>query len=125
MDRADADHEICRELLSDSPERLLVPAPVVVELEWLASSRLGPQPFLSFLADVNANDVTIVDVIHADHMRIRELLTRYADLQLGFVDAAVVAIVERLDERKLATLDRRHFTAIRPKHTDAIELLPH
>jgi predicted nucleic acid-binding protein len=125
MDRADADHEICRELLSDSPERLLVPAPVVVELEWLASSRLGPQPFLSFLADVNANDVTIVDVIHADYVRIRELLTRYADLKLGFVDAAVVAIVERLDERKLATLDRRHFTAVRPKHADAIELLPH
>jgi predicted nucleic acid-binding protein len=125
MDRADADHEICRELLSDSSERLLVPAPVVVELEWLASSRLGPQPFLSFLADVDADDVTIVDVVRADYVRIRELLTRYVDLELGFVDAAVMAIVERLDEHKLATLDRRHFTAVRPKHTDAIELLPH
>jgi uncharacterized protein len=125
MDRADADHEICQQLLSASSERLLVPAPVVVELEWLASSRLGPQPFLSFLADVDADDVTIVDVIRADYVRIRELLSRYADLQLGFVDAAVVAIVERLDEHKLATLDRRHFTAVRPKHTGAIELLPH
>ncbi|MGA2455231.1 MAG: PIN domain-containing protein [Solirubrobacteraceae bacterium] len=125
MDRADTDHEACKQLLSDASERLLVPAPVVVELEWLASSRLGLQPFSSFLADVEADDVTIVDLIRADYVRVRELLTRYADLKLGFVDAAVVAIVERLNERKLATLDHRHFTTVRPKHTDAIELLPH
>jgi predicted nucleic acid-binding protein len=125
MDRADTDHETCKQLLSGSSERLLVPAPVVVELEWLASSRLGLAPFSSFLADVEAGNVTIVDLIRADYLRIRELLTRYADLKLGFVDAAVVAIVERLNEHKLATLDHRHFTTIRAKHADAIELLPH
>ncbi len=69
--------------------------------------------------------MTIVDLVRADYVRIRDLLTRYADLKLGFVDAAVIAIVERLNERKLATLDHRHFGTIRPKHTDAIELLPH
>lgn len=125
MDRVDSDHDACNQLLSNSSERLLVPAPVVVELEWLSGSRLGLQPFSSFLADVEAEDVTIVDLIRADYARIRDLLTRYADLKLGFVDAAVLAIVERLNERKLATLDHRHFSAIRPKHTDAIELLPH
>jgi uncharacterized protein len=124
MDRADSDHGACNQLLSNSSEHLLVPAPVVVELEWLAGSRLGLQPFLSFLADVEADDVTIVDLVRADYVRIRDLLTRYADLKLGFVDAAVLAIVERLNERKLATLDRRHFTTIRPMHMDAIELLP-
>lgn len=109
MDRADTDHETCSQL-SNSSEHLLVPAPVVVELERLASSRLGLQPFLSFLADVEANDVTIVDLIRADYVRIRELLTRYADLKPGFVDVAVVTIVEQLNERKLATLDRCRFT---------------
>ncbi len=124
MDRADTDHETCKQFLSESAERLLVPAPVVVELEWLASSRLGLAPFSSFLADVQTDDVTIVDLVRADYVRVRELLTRYADSKLGFVDAAVVAILERLDEHKLATLDHRHFATIRPKHTDAIELLP-
>lgn len=124
MDRADADHEACRELLSMSSEPLLVPSPVVVELDWLASSRLGQGPFTSFLADAEAGDVTIVDLARADYPRIRELLDVYADLKLGFVDAAVLATVERLDERKLATLDRRHFTALRPKHVESIELLP-
>ena len=124
MDRADADHEVCRELLSSSSERLLVPSPVVVELEWLAGSRLGEEPFASFLADVEADDVTVVDLVKADYARVRELLVRYADLKLGFVDAAVLATVERLNERKLATLDHRHFTALRPRHVEAIELLP-
>jgi predicted nucleic acid-binding protein len=70
-------------------------------------------------------NVTIVDLIRADYMRIRELLIRYADSKLGFVDAAVIAIVERLNEHKLAMLDHRHFTTIRLTHTDTIELLPH
>jgi uncharacterized protein len=124
MDRADIDHDACKQLISTTTERLLVPSPVVVELEWLASSRLGLQPFSSFLADIQAGDLTIVDLIRADYARIRELLNRYADLKLGFVDAAVVALVERLNERKLATLDHRHFATVRPKHTDALELLP-
>jgi predicted nucleic acid-binding protein len=48
----------------------------------------------------------------------------YADADLGFVDAAVLAIVERLNEPKLVTLDRRHFGPLRPRHVDALRLLP-
>ena len=49
---------------------------------------------------------------------------RYADADIGFVDAAVLALVERLKEPKLATLDRRHFGLLRPRHVDALRLLP-
>ena len=45
-------------------------------------------------------------------------------IAIGLVDAAVFAIVERLDEPKLATLDRRHFSLLRPRHRDSIDLLP-
>ena len=125
MDRADVDHERCGQLLTDASERLLVPAPVVVELEWLAGNRLGVGAFSAFLSDVESDGIGIVDLIRADYVRVRELLTGYADLRLGFVDAAVLAIVERLRESKLATLDHRHFATIRANHVDAIELLPH
>jgi hypothetical protein len=40
------------------------------------------------------------------------------------VDAAVVALVERLNEPKLATLDQRHFGLLRPRHVDVLRLLP-
>lgn len=124
MDRSDQDHEACAQLLATASEQLLVPAPVVVELEWLASSRLGAEPFTAFLEDVEAGAVVVDDLARADYMRVRELLQRYADLKLGFVDAAVIAVTERLGERKVASLDHRHFGAVRPRHVEAIELLP-
>ena len=45
------------------------------------------------------------------------------DLRIGFVDAAVLAVTERLGEPKLATLDRP-FTLMKPRHVDELELLP-
>jgi len=124
MDHADNDHDSCAELLASFSEELIVPAPVVVELDWLAAKHLGPEVFAEFLADVADGALFIADLLRADYLRIRELLARYHDMRLGFVDAAVVSIVERLGETKVATLDRRHFSVIRPRHTEALELLP-
>ncbi|QGH70750.1 hypothetical protein GCE65_15545 [Pseudactinotalea sp. HY158] len=53
-----------------------------------------------------------------------ELVARYRDLPLGTVDASVVATAERLDISEIATVDRRHFTVVRPAHVDAFTLLP-
>jgi uncharacterized protein len=124
MDRADSDHRACADLLLGFGEQLLVPAPVIVELDWLVGNRLGAEPLLAFFADLADGAITIIDLARSDYARVHELLDRYSDLKLGFVDAAIVAILERLGERKLATLDHRHFATIRPRHVDALELLP-
>jgi hypothetical protein len=63
-------------------------------------------------------------VAPADWLRIAELVARYRDLRLGTTDASVVAAAERLGIRTVATLDRRHFTVVRPAHVEAFELLP-
>jgi len=42
----------------------------------------------------------------------------------GTTDASVAAIAERLRLTGVATLDRRHFTVVRPRHVDALSLLP-
>ncbi|MFC6074290.1 hypothetical protein [Microbispora bryophytorum] len=52
------------------------------------------------------------------------LVETYASLPLGAVDASVVAVAERLGITEVATLDRRHFTVVRPQHTGAFMLLP-
>lgn len=46
-----------------------------------------------------------------DLARIRALVRRYADLPLGFADAAVIACAEREGGRVL-TLDTRHFGTV-------------
>ena len=51
-------------------------------------------------------------------------MDRYRDADIGFVDAIIVAIAERLASVRLYTLDRGDFTIIRPRHLTAFELLP-
>jgi hypothetical protein len=63
-------------------------------------------------------------IVASDWLRIAEPTSVYGDLPLGTVDASVVAASERLGVSQLATLDRRHFTVVRPAHIDAFEILP-
>jgi predicted nucleic acid-binding protein len=55
---------------------------------------------------------------------VQGILEQYADSQLDFADAAIVAIAERLNITRVYTLDRRDFSIIRPSHCDYFELLP-
>lgn len=59
-----------------------------------------------------------------DYRRMRELCDQHADADIGLVDAAVLAVAERLREPMLATLDRRHFGMLRPRHVAALHLVP-
>ena len=76
------------------------------------------------LNQVRSGALVIEDLVASDYERAVELMPTYADLKVGFVDCAVLAVVERLGEPKLATLDHRHFATMRPRHVDALELLP-
>lgn len=124
MDRADPDHLACRELLETAVDPVVVPAPVLVEVEWLATSRLGPLAFDAVLASVADGGLVVRDLDLADWARVRSLCHTYADLPLGLVDASVVVTAERLEERTIATLDRRHFSVVRPRHVPSLGLLP-
>lgn len=123
-DRDDAHHARCRALIDRADELLVVPSPVLPEFDSLVSEAVGPGAMIALLRDIESGGVVIEDLEAEDYSRVRELMDRYADLDVGFVDAAVLAIVERFGEPKLATLDRRHFAAMRPRHVDALELLP-
>jgi predicted nucleic acid-binding protein len=59
-----------------------------------------------------------------DVRRMGDLAEQYASLGLGGTDASLVAIAERLEIAQIATMDRRHFGVVRPRHVDAFTLLP-
>jgi predicted nucleic acid-binding protein len=124
LDAADPDHERCAALLSDAQEDLVVPMLVLAELDYWCHERLSAGAWISFLEDVLAGAYRLEACTTADLERCRELQSKYEDQSLGVVDASVLALVERLRERRLATLDHRHFSIVRPVHTDALELLP-
>jgi predicted nucleic acid-binding protein len=124
LDRSDADHAACLELIQTSNEVLVIPAPVLVEVDYWIHSRLHAGVFLALLDDIIAGAYVVEELESADYRRVRELCDQYADADIGFVDAAVLAVVERLNEPKLATLDHRHFSLLRPRHVDALRLVP-
>jgi uncharacterized protein len=97
---------------------------VLVEVDHWVRTRLGAGPFVALLDDIAAGAYAIADLDVHDYARARTICDRYADARVGFVDAAVLAITEPLDEPKLATLDHRPIRLMRPRHTDALRLLP-
>lgn len=123
-DRSDRWHERCRDLFSSVSGPLLVPVPVLVEVCYLIQKGLGSRAEATFLDAVRAGEIELVPFTSADLDRATELVRQYADFPLGFVDAVVVATAERLGLTEVATIDRRHFTAVRPAHAEALTLLP-
>jgi len=71
-----------------------------------------------------SGELDVEDLTASDYERVAELMRTYADLEVRFVDCAVLAVTDRLGEPKLATLDHRHFGTMRPRHTEALALLP-
>ena len=124
LDASDDDHLRCRELVDAATEPRLIPAPVLVELDFVLRPRGGSGAFRLLLEDVALGGFSVLDLTAEDYVRAARLHEQYADVPIGFVDAAVMASVERLNEPKLATLDRRHFTIMRPAHVGALQLLP-
>jgi len=121
----DNNHLTARDLLETSIDDLLVAPTVIAEVCYLLNERAGPAAEVQFLRAFGAGELHLVELTLADVERMAELAERYADLGLGGTDASVVAIAERLGIDKIATLDRRHFSVVRPRHVDAFTLLPY
>jgi predicted nucleic acid-binding protein len=96
----------------------------LTELDYWLGVYGGATTQVAFMDQLIAGIYRVADLEADDYLRTREIMARYADANIGFVDAAVLAIVERLDEPKLATLDRRHFGLLRPRHVATLQLLP-
>jgi predicted nucleic acid-binding protein len=111
-DRRDRHHAEARELLREQARELILPTPTVPEIDYLLGKHLGTAAQAAFMTSLGGGTFFLVDLPSAGYLRVAELHRRYADLQLGFVDAALMAIAEHLDIGRIATFDRRHFGAV-------------
>ncbi len=110
--------------MESHPGPLIVPQLVVTEVAYLLETRLGAAAEVRFHGDLAAGNLISDPVRPADWIRIAELVAEYRDLPLGTVDASVITAAERLRVVQLATLDRRHFTVVRPAHASGFEIVP-
>lgn len=76
---------------------------------------MGSRAALLFLQSLAAGEHSVAQVSPALLRRAVEIDEAYADLDLGYADAAVMAIAER-DALPVLTFDFEHFRATRPVH---------
>ena len=121
-DSDDAWHARARQWIEGITDLLIVPVTVLPEAAYLIHTRLGPAAELAFVHSIVAGELEVEDIGGGDLARCSEVMRRYP--ALGFVDASIIAIGERLKIRAIATTDRRHFGSVTPKHVKTFELLP-
>ncbi|SCK10413.1 type II toxin-antitoxin system VapC family toxin [Streptomyces sp. WMMB 322] len=124
LDRSDSWHKPCTELLETHTGPLVVPTLAIAEVAHLVERRLGPRTELLLAQDFAEGAFSAEPVRPEDWLRMAELTARYLDFPLGMVDASVVACAERLGAAEVATVDRKHFAAVRPRHVAGFTLLP-
>ena len=121
-DRSDSWHARARRLMQREQRGLILPAPVIPEVDHLLGHRLGQRSRLTFYAGIVEGHYLVADVQPAGYARIAELNRQFADLNVGFVDAALIALAEALGLSRIATTDRRHFDPLAAAFS--LELLP-
>jgi predicted nucleic acid-binding protein len=124
-DTADRMREPVRHALLSEPGPLVVPAPVTAEVDYLLGVRHGERARRSFLADLIAGRFTLDCLERDDYRRVAELDLRYADLQLGLADCALVIAADRHRTSRILSFDERHFRAIATLEGAAFTVLPY
>jgi len=124
IDSSDAWHKRVVEWWRKNREPVVVPVCVLPEVCYLLHTRISQQAEAAFVRAIGDGEFTIEPLEVEDVTRADAVLRKYSDLDLGFVDASVIATAERLDATEILTTDRRHFSAVRPEHVGAFRLSP-
>jgi uncharacterized protein len=94
-------------------EAILVPQPILAEVDYLGTKYFGARAMRVFLEDVLSGAYSFVTSDEDDLRRAVEIMSQYPDVPLGVVDSSVMAMAERLHCRRVLTLDRKHFGLVK------------
>jgi predicted nucleic acid-binding protein len=121
-DRSDDWHARARAVMNRRRGTLILPAPVIPEIDHLLGARLGREARMVFYDGLVGGHYYIADLPRHAYRRVVDIHRQFSDLDLGFVDAAVVAIAIGMGIPRVATSDRRHFAPLAKGF--GLELLP-
>ncbi len=113
LDSGDRHHAAVRELYEDRPDQWLLPWAILPEVDYLVTSELGARAQEAFLTDVAEGSFAVEYGKQEDVVRAHAIGRKYRALKIGLVDAVVIAIAERVRAEAIATLDLRHFGAVK------------
>jgi predicted nucleic acid-binding protein len=117
-------HQSVRDALAARGDVLVVSPYVVAELEYLVATRHGTTAELAVLHELAGG---AYDLAHVDQellARSADVVAKYPDQSIGVADASLVVLASRYRTRTILTLDRRHFTVVRPLDGGRFTLVP-
>jgi predicted nucleic acid-binding protein len=120
--RTDAFHQLARRLVAAAGRDLIVPDPVIVEVDWMLRDRVDIVTARRFLAAITAGTYRRVSLSPSQFEAARAIDERHADLDLGYVDASVMAFADATDS-VIMTFDFTHFRAAPPARGRAWRLM--
>jgi predicted nucleic acid-binding protein len=124
MNAADDAHELVAAWLDDADDDLATTPLIVAEVDHLVTARGNPAALTALRSDL-VSGAYVVEWWPAAIASAVKVAERYTDTGLGIADASLVALAERLGTIDIATLDERHFRAVRPlTGGEAFRLLP-
>ena len=112
------------EALADEPGALVIPAPTTAEIDYLLGQRFGAAARRAFVSDLAAGRFSVAGLERADYLTVLDLEARYADLDLGLADCALITLAARYQTTRILSFDERHLRAVTPLHGDAFVILP-
>jgi predicted nucleic acid-binding protein len=116
-------HAACAAAL-DQEANLLLPDVVLPEVAYLLIRDAGYPPLIELLKSLAAGELPLVRFTSVDLARAAVIMEKYADAGIDLVDCILTAMAERLNITRILTIDRRHFSIIRPAHCPAFEIIP-
>ncbi len=124
IDDSDEYHETVVPIAANIRENVIIPIPAITEIAYLILRNRGIEKLAQFSESLSVTKFHLETPTSEDYKRAAEILRKYDDANIDFVDACIVAIAERLNITKILTVDRRHFGMFKPKHCAAFEILP-
>jgi len=124
MNSSDAHHAAVSTWMAEETQDLATTPLIVAEADHLVAARGGRRALSALRKDLAAG-AYLVDWWPQAMGAAVKVAYRYADMALGLADASLVALADRLGTVRIATLDERHFRAVRPlSGASAFHLLP-
>ncbi len=124
MDEDDKWHGDAKRILEEKELELILPSTVIPEVCYLTNKYLGIEAELGFLKSIVEGEIIVEEVEIRDYRSALKYIEKYKDINIGFVDAIVIAVAERLEIYNLFTIDRRHFSQITTRKGKSFNLLP-
>lgn len=113
VDRKDRHHRALRTLFEAAPDEWLLPWAILPEVDYLLANHVGTHAQDAFLADLADGSFAVAWGRDEDLVAAERLARQHRALGIGLVDAVVMTVAAKHRATAIATLDLRHFGAVK------------